>query len=208
MANVERVVTGSSGKNVNIAQSILPMIQAYTDMQKYKMQKQDEAKKLALMYALQGGWGKLATGGQPIEYGGINLEPFSIQEHLQATGKDVEAEKAFSEIALNKAKLAESQAFTGGQGAYEGWEPTWMDVKTPGGSTISMQKKATAAPRTGLAGFFQSRSAAPQAATASPAESLTVEEKAAFLKAKKIRPDLSDDVVLQWVLAQSRGQKQ
>lgn len=94
--NVERI-PGSGTGYVDWSRNITPMIQNWVDLSKYKMQRDDENRRQAMVALLQSGAMQpevtsLAT------FGGMNLKPLTLEEQLYKSGKGMNATKDYYDI--------------------------------------------------------------------------------------------------------------
>lgn len=106
MANTIEYLPGKGTGYVDWSRNITPMIQNWVDLAKYKMQKDDENRRQAMVALLQSGAIQPEGATTPVNFGGMRLRPLTLEEQLYKSGKGMNATKDYYDILNTQQDIA------------------------------------------------------------------------------------------------------
>ena len=97
MADNLQYIPQTGGNYVDWSRNITPMIQNWIDLAKYKTQQNDENRRAAMVAMLQSGVMQ-PNITSPTSFGGINMQPLSLDQQLYKSGKGMGMMKDYYDI--------------------------------------------------------------------------------------------------------------
>ena len=97
MANNVEHIPGSGTGYVDWSRNITPMIQSWVDLAKYRMNREDENRRQAMVALLQSGAMQPEVTA-PATFGGMSFKPLTLEEQLYKSGKGMNATKDYYDI--------------------------------------------------------------------------------------------------------------
>ena len=155
MAETMQYIPSSAGNYVDWSRNITPMIQGWIDLAKYKTQQNDENRKAAMIAMLQSGVMQPNVTG-PTNFGGINMQPLSLDQQLYKSGKGMGMMKDYYDILNTQQDVAKKGLETQMMADYLKQNPEAM-LGTIGGIMSVPKTKGKAEAGNGILNFFKNR---------------------------------------------------
>jgi len=155
MADTLQYIPSSTGSYVDWSRNITPMIQNWIDLAKYKMQQNDENRKAAMIAMLQSGVMQ-PSGVTPTNFGGISLQPLSLDQQLYKSGKGMGMMKDYYDILNTQQDITKKGLETQTMADYLKQNPEAM-MGTIGGIMTVPKAKGKAETGNALLNFFKNR---------------------------------------------------
>ena len=155
MADNLQYIPQTGGNYVDWSRNITPMIQNWIDLAKYKTQQNDENRRAAMVAMLQSGVMQ-PNITSPTSFGGINMQPLSLDQQLYKSGKGMGMMKDYYDILNTQQDIAKKGLETQTMVDYLKQNPEAM-IGTIGGIMSTPKAKGKAETGNALLNFFKNR---------------------------------------------------
>lgn len=155
MADTLQYIPSSGGNYVDWSRNITPMIQNWIDLAKYKMQQNDENRRAAMVAMLQSGVMQ-PSATSPTTFGGISMQPLSLEQQLYKSGKGMGMMKDYYDILNTQQDITKKGLETQAMTDYLKQNPEAM-LGTIAGIMSVPKTKGKAETGNALLNFFKNR---------------------------------------------------
>ena len=155
MADNLQYIPQTGGNYVDWSRNVTPMIQNWIDLAKYKTQQNDENRRAAMVAMLQSGVMQ-PNITSPTSFGGINMQPLSLDQQLYKSGKGMGMMKDYYDILNTQQDITKKGLETQTMADYLKQNPDAM-LGTIGGIMSVPKTKGKAETGNSLLNFFKNR---------------------------------------------------
>ena len=155
MADNLQYIPQTGGNYVDWSRNVTPMIQNWIDLAKYKTQQNDENRRAAMVAMLQSGVMQ-PNITSPTSFGGINMQPLSLDQQLYKSGKGMGMMKDYYDILNTQQDITKKGLETQTMADYLKQNPDAM-LGTIGGIMSVPKTNGKAETGTSLLNFFKNR---------------------------------------------------